>query len=515
MKRSFKLLFNILIIFLITFSPFLVRASESKTLTEFYNSDIKLNSINKRYYNESSIVKNKNLCSDTDKQQGKKIIVSYNNNYCTNIDQIEEMAKDNILNKNTNFLIHYTGNLSDLLGSPNFPKKVVNYVIAYDNYAGYCVTNCITTFYGYDKNIDIKFDVTYLLTHDEEIWVDNKVDSILQNIISNSMTQDQKEKAIHDYIVANVAYDETAKKNNPYYALHDGKTMCQGYALLACKMLSKVNIKNLLVLGSVDGSSTYNHIWNLVNLNGKWYHLDCTWDDPIPDIPNRRCYNYYNLTDDELAKDHDWEMSKYPFADTKYDLSLTNIPVKAVELDKHKITLKVGETTSLTASVLPSNASNNSIKWNFSAEGVIYFDGKTIKGVKPGTVYVNALSNDGTFKDTCIVTVTNEIADPIDINDSTQLQEKINVDKDKSWKIRFNKNISTSALNKDNVFILDEFNNKVDINLRFDVNKDTLIVEPLKNYISGKTYYLVINKKIYSDSGKTMIKNIIMKFSIK
>ncbi|AWI03552.1 transglutaminase domain-containing protein [Clostridium drakei] len=511
MKRSFKLLFNILIIFLITFSPFFVRASESKILTEFYNSDIKLNSINKRYYNDINIVKNKNLCTDTDKQQEKKIIASYNN-YCNNIDQIKEIAKDNILNKNTNFLIHYTGNFSDLSG---LPSKVANYVIACDNYAGYCVTSCKTTFYGYDKNLDIKFDVTYLLTHDEEIWVDNKVDSILQNIIRDSMTQDQKEKAIHDYIVRNVAYDQTAKKNNPYYALHDGTTMCQGYALLACKMLSKVNIKNLLVLGSVDGSSTYNHIWNLVNLNGKWYHLDCTWDDPVPDIPNSICYNYYNLTDDELAKDHNWEMLKYPFADTKYDLSVINIPVKAVELDKHQITLKIGETTSLAASVLPNNASNNSTKWNFNTEGVIYFDGKTIKGVKPGTVYVNVISNDGHFKDTCVVTVTNEIPDSIDINDSTQLQEKINVDKDKSWKIRFNKNISASALNKDNVFILDEFNNKVDIDLRFDVNKDTLIVKTLKNYTSGKTYYLVINKKIYSDSGKTMIKNIIMKFSIK
>lgn len=475
MKINIKLPYSILIIFFIIFSPTFVQASETKNIIEHYSYS---NKINKKYFNESIISKDKKTFKLHNKEQVNKALLSYNNNYCNTMEQLEELAKDNILNKNTNFLIHYTGNLSDLSGPPKLPYKVMDYVTAYDNYAGYCVITCNTTIHGSDNNLDINFDVTYLLSQDEESWVDNKVDSILQNIIKNSMTQDQKEKAIHDYIISNVAYDETAKKNSPYNALHDGSTMCEGYALLACKMLNKAGIKNLLVVGKVDNSSINNHIWNLVNLNEKWYHLDCTWDDPIPDIPNRVCYNYYNLTDDELAKDHDWEMLKYPFADTKYNLSIINIPVKAVQLDKHYITLKIGETTSLTANVLPSNASNNSIKWNFNAEGVIYFDGKTIKGVKPGTVYVNAISDDGSFKDTCVVTVTNEIADPADINDSTQLQERTNVDKDKCWKIKFNKNISTSALNKDNVYVLDEFNNKVDINLK-NVNRFEFHTNPL------------------------------------
>lgn len=512
MKINTKLPYSILIIFFIIFSPTFVQASETKNIIEHYSYNTEVNDINKKHYNESIMAKDKNNYKLHNKQQINKTLFSYNNNYCSTIEQLEELAKNYILNKNTNFSIHYTGNFSDL---SNLPNEVMAHVIEYDNYIGYSVNTCDTNSSGYDKNIDITFTVTYLLTRDEENWVDNKVDSILQNIISSSMTQDQKEKAIHDYIVENIAYDETTKKNNPYDALHDGSTMCEGYALLACKMLNKAGIENLLVMGKVDNSSINNHIWNLVNINEKWYHLDCTWDDPVPDIPNQVCYDYYNLTDDQLAKDHDWEMLKYPFANTKYNLNITNIPVKAVELDKHQITLKIGETTPLAANVLPSNASNNSIKWNFNAEGVIYFDGKTMKGVKPGTVYINAVSDDGNFKDTCVVTVTNEIADQIDINDSTQLQERTNVDKDKSWKIKFNKNISNSALNKDNVYVLDKFNNKVDINLRFDINKDTLIVEPLKNYASGKTYYLVINKKISSDLGKKMSKTVIMKFSVK
>ncbi len=125
------------------------------------------------------------------------------------------------------------------------------------------------------------------------------------------------------------------------------------------------------------------------------------------------------------------------------------------------------------------------------------------------------MSNDENFKDTCIVTVTNELTDQIDINDSTQLQEKTNVDKNKSWKLKFNKNMSSSTSNKNNIYVLDEFNNRVEINVIFDVSRDTLIVKPLESYQSSKTYYLVINRNISSDSGQKMDKPVVMKFTIK
>lgn len=223
MKINIKLPYSILIIFFIIFSPTFVQASETKNIIEHYSYS---NKINKKYFNESIISKDKKTFKLHNKEQVNKALLSYNNNYCNTMEQLEELAKDNILNKNTNFLIHYTGNLSDLSGPPKLPYKVMDYVTAYDNYAGYCVITCNTTIHGSDNNLDINFDVTYLLSQDEESWVDNKVDSILQNIIKNSMTQDQKEKAIHDYIISNVTYDETAKKNSPYNALHDGSTMC-------------------------------------------------------------------------------------------------------------------------------------------------------------------------------------------------------------------------------------------------------------------------------------------------
>lgn len=510
MKRIWKLITSMIVISLVTFAPVFVQAYGVKGSTENSDYNIKINNINEKYYSGNISRKNKNLLNASVQQQVKQPNLLYSNNSCSTIDQIKQVAKDNYLNRNTSFSIHYTGNFSDLKGILN---EVLDYIDESDDYLANSIVSSEVRYHGYNQDVDIDFSVEYLLTYDQENWVDQKVNSILQNIIRTSMTQDQKEKAIHDYIVANTAYDETLVKHSAYDALHDGTTVCQGYALLAYKMLNKAGVPAKIVVGMVDGSSVENHAWNLVNLNGKWYQLDCTWDDPVPDVQGRISYDYYNLTDDKLAKDHDWNRSKYPSANTNYDLSITNVPVKSVVLDKHQITLKVGETTSLTANVLPANASDNSINWKFDAQGLISFDGINIKALKPGKVYINAVSNDGAFKDTCVVTVVNDTE--VDFNNSRQWQEKTGIDPNKSWRLKFTKSVASSTANKDNIYVLDELYNRVDVDISFDVTKDILVVKPAQSYQSGKVYYLVVTTNVASDSGQKISTPIIMKFTIK
>ncbi|MEI0738920.1 hypothetical protein VQ056_23700 [Paenibacillus sp. JTLBN-2024] len=48
------------------------------------------------------------------------------------------------------------------------------------------------------------------------------------------------------------------------------------------------------------------HAWNLVLLDGKWYHLDTTWDDPAPDRKGEIGFGYYLRTDAQMKKDHAW-----------------------------------------------------------------------------------------------------------------------------------------------------------------------------------------------------------------
>ena len=57
----------------------------------------------------------------------------------------------------------------------------------------------------------------------------------------------------------------------------------------------------------------------LALLDGDWYHIDPTWDDPLPD--GRERHTYFCLTDAEMARDHSWDTSAYPKANgTSYSL---------------------------------------------------------------------------------------------------------------------------------------------------------------------------------------------------
>lgn len=47
------------------------------------------------------------------------------------------------------------------------------------------------------------------------------------------------------------------------------------------------------------------HAWNLVKIDGNWYHVDTTWEDGNPG-------KYVSLTDDEMRKDHKWEQGGLP-----------------------------------------------------------------------------------------------------------------------------------------------------------------------------------------------------------
>ena len=146
--------------------------------------------------------------------------------------------------------------------------------------------------------------------------MNRKVTNVLKEIIKPSMTDHEKVKVIHDWIVLNLSYDTSLKKYTAYDGLVTGSTVCQGYSLLAYRMLERVGIDNRIVEGTAGGQL---HAWNIVNLDGKWYHMDTTWDDPTPDRKGKVSHSYYLLSDDEMARDHIWTgKSKYPAAPAPY-----------------------------------------------------------------------------------------------------------------------------------------------------------------------------------------------------
>jgi hypothetical protein len=140
----------------------------------------------------------------------------------------------------------------------------------------------------------------------------SKACEILDEIISDSMDDYQKELAVHDYIIANCTYDkgalgaiphENENSDNPYGALINGQAICKGYTTAFRMFMGMLGIKCGTVHASdIDGEE---HAWNTVELDGNWYYVDCTWDDPVPDTDGRAvAHTYFNVSKDFISQQH-------------------------------------------------------------------------------------------------------------------------------------------------------------------------------------------------------------------
>lgn len=148
-----------------------------------------------------------------------------------------------------------------------------------------------------------------------------KADDIINSIITENMSDLEKEMAIHDYIVKNTAYDYENYINGTipqkgYHAdgvLLDGIGVCQGYAEAIQLLLTKAGIKSMVI----DGGGELNHAWNIVEIDGKNYHVDATWNDSIPDSPYKIKHRYFNLSDKAIGRDHKWPKNVFPKCNDK------------------------------------------------------------------------------------------------------------------------------------------------------------------------------------------------------
>ena len=82
-------------------------------------------------------------------------------------------------------------------------------------------------------------------------------------------------------------------------------------------------------MGNISrGGKTSGHAWNKIKLDGEWYHVDVTWEDPIMNGDPENGYGYGNLrneyiniTDSKMAKDHRWTAKEPACKATKYGRS--------------------------------------------------------------------------------------------------------------------------------------------------------------------------------------------------
>lgn len=188
------------------------------------------------------------------------------------------------------------------------------------------VTSRISCSYSGTDALALKF--TYLFSGSELAAKQAEYERAVAEALSGvnaSWTDMEKALYLHDYIVDNCKYDLTYSKYSSYNIFVEKTAVCQGYSLAYKDLMNRVNIPCQIVT-----SDSANHAWNLLKLDGNYYYVDTTWDDPTPDLVGRVRHtnflkSYANFSASKHMKSNDWEVSGSWIStcatDTTYDSS--------------------------------------------------------------------------------------------------------------------------------------------------------------------------------------------------
>lgn len=229
-----------------------------------------------------------------------------------------------------------------------------DYLLAWCNpkvdFGDYGVQYIITITYYPGDNVAAAYlsGDTSTLTEDELALYDAATAWLAENI-REDMTDYDKCLTIYSYLSGNVQYStellnalNTSFKFDrgitAYGAMIDHLTICQGYADAFDMLTSMLGMNCRQIYGKGNGEP---HNWNMIELDGSWYHVDCTWGAGYGGTDNTCSKAFFLSSDAEIGKTHTWDREAYPAAEddsqfyyTKFDLYVS---------DEAELEAKVGE----------------------------------------------------------------------------------------------------------------------------------------------------------------------------
>lgn len=162
---------------------------------------------------------------------------------------------------------------------PEILEKVFNCVMN-DHPEIYYIDGYKYTKYTIEEKIqEIIFKPNYIMEPEQVKQYSIEIEEYAKNCIMGISVGDEYSKAkyIYDYIINNTEYDSMALHNQNICSVFVGKrSVCQGYAKAIQYLMNRAGIWCTVVTGIANNES---HMWNIVKINGRYYHLDATWGD--------------------------------------------------------------------------------------------------------------------------------------------------------------------------------------------------------------------------------------------
>ena len=183
-------------------------------------------------------------------------------------------------------------------------QKVFTY-LKYDNPHVLCLSNTYTIItYGSGRYICPVYAHTKSTCEEYTAALMTKAKSMVAET-KGTGNEYNRELYLHDTLLKFCSYDSSLTQSDAYSALINGKSMCTGYSMALKLLLDICSVSSGVVTGTAttkNGSDT--HMWLCAEIDGRWYHIDPTWDDTAGDPNGNAVHIWFNVTTEEIEDTH-------------------------------------------------------------------------------------------------------------------------------------------------------------------------------------------------------------------
>lgn len=162
-------------------------------------------------------------------------------------------------------------------------KSYINQVFLIDNPTIYDAEGLWGNMDSYQLSLVTSGEYTYIFVkmiykHSEkelisvQSWIDESLKYLSHEYGIYEKKAREKAQIVHDHLVREFDYDTLLENNDDYLGISSGRMVCQGYALLYCKMMNLLDVPCKILLSE-------SHSWNAVCIDGEWLQVDVSGDD--------------------------------------------------------------------------------------------------------------------------------------------------------------------------------------------------------------------------------------------
>ena len=209
-------------------------------------------------------------------------------------------------------------------------KKILDHVIN-DNPALYyiCGSN-VHAFYSFASG-EVRITYTDHYTPQQHLQLRQNLIQRAEPILDflrGKIGEYPKVYDLYRYMIATIQYAQDFSRVSTKKSLETASiigpllyrsTICAGYSKMFKLLCDQLGIDCIYVSGTANGKYGWDaHAWNLVRINGNFYHIDVTFDSGNFRATQKYDYKYYLLSDKAIQKDHKWDRNLYPSVPNNY-----------------------------------------------------------------------------------------------------------------------------------------------------------------------------------------------------